>query len=112
MPVLYVGNSLHDESAAQPLHRSCRKKELPMKHIDLGRAGVIAMTFFVFASIAAQPPERDAAGSAAKSKSSLSNEADAKRGSDRDELTVCKEKAQGLAGPQRGRFMTECLAQN
>lgn len=83
-----------------------------MKRIDLGRAAVIAMTFFAFASIAAQTPERDATGSAAKSKSSLSNALDGKRGSETDELTVCKEKAQGLDGPQRGRFMTDCLAQN
>lgn len=57
----------------------------------------------------AQTEEREANQPAEQKKSDKSVDESAKPEDKKDDFEYCKEKAHGLSGPERARFMTECL---
>jgi hypothetical protein len=54
-------------------------------------------------------PEKGEASSDTQTKAERSEDAQGKEREKKGELEVCKEKAHGLDGPERARFMTDCL---
>jgi hypothetical protein len=95
--------SSHGTAVAPDRHR----KEVPMKHLS---SAITALLVAASVAVAghAQPVGSDAS-SDAKLQSDRRGEAADRDREKKGELELCKEKALGLDGPERARFMTECL---
>jgi hypothetical protein len=92
---------------AQRLHRYSRK-EVQMKHLIAVSAALLVTTLCP-AEVAHAQAAQGGAGSAAEAKTDKGGNTTSKERREKGELERCKEKAQGLDGPERARFMTDCL---
>jgi hypothetical protein len=89
----------------------CQAKEVPMNRPSAKTAAILLGFLLAGAPVAAQPGEREASPPSEQKRERAADES-SKREEKKDEIEICKEKAHGLSGPERARFMTECLREN
>ena len=78
-----------------------------MKHLSKPIAALL-VTAWLAVGVHAQPVGSEA-GTEVKPEANRQGEAADRDREKKGELELCKEKAQGLDGPDRARFMTDCL---
>jgi hypothetical protein len=83
-----------------------------MNCATMAGAAILAAALIAGGAAGAQTGERNVPESATEQKSDRSGEADGKDREKKDDLEICKEKAHGLSGPERARFMTDCLREH
>jgi hypothetical protein len=82
-------------------------KEVPMKHLSSVIAGALVTAWFaagVHAQAVLGEPSNEAKPDAKRQGEATDRDREKK-----GELEFCKNKAQGLDGPDRARFLTDCL---
>jgi hypothetical protein len=80
-----------------------------MKHLATVSAALLATTWFGAGMAQAHAADSDAARTT-ETRPDAGSRANEKDQEKKGELELCKKKAQGLDGPERARFMTDCLS--